>query len=430
MKVAFVSQPSDKVLPPIQTSVGAMTHGLARRLSEYHDVLVYGVRDIQRGGEASPEMREDGVSYRFYDSTAADRFLMRHIWKYGRLAAPFNRGMRPPPSASIWQSPQFGHQVAADVSRRHPDVVIVETCAQYAPPIHKKWPDAKVILILGAELFPQCPAREMERRFKSIDLVLGVSDYITNKTRIDYPSVADRCETLYCAVDAAEFTAPKQHAAGKGLTVMYAGGVSPHKGLHVLLDAFDLVARQIDDVHLDIVGPQGAYPISENYPLNDHERLAQVRPLYEGDYMELLRGRLTDRTRRLVTFVGQIPRPELVARYARADVFCFPSIWTEGCGIPPLEAMASGVPVVASRMGALSETVQDGVTGLIVEMGNVQQLADSLIRLLSDADLRARMGAAGRARVLEHFTYEAKGDQLAGYIDQICGSPVPGVPSR
>ena len=430
MKVAFVSQPTDKVLPPIQTSVGAMTHGLARRLAPLHDVFVYGIRDFQRGGEVPAELDEDGVRYRFYDSKPLDRFLMRHIWRYGRLAAPFNRGMAPPPSASVWQYPQFGRQVAADLGRLQPDAVIIETCAQYAPPIRAHCGTAKNVLILGAELFPQCPVHQMEHRFKAVDLVLGVSEYITNRTRADFPSVADRCETLYCGVDAAEFTAVRDHTAPRDeLTIMYAGGLSPHKGLHVLLDAFAMVVQQVGDVRLELVGPYGPYPISENYPSNDRARLAEIEPLYQGDYMDLLRRRLTDRTRPLVTFVGQVPRAELVARYAQADVFCFPSIWTEGCGIPPLEAMASGIPVVSSRTGGLAETVQDGVTGLQFEMGNASQLADALVRLLRDPSLRARMGAAGRARVLEHFTYDVEGDQLARYLAQLRDEPPIGASS-
>ena len=95
--------------------------------------------------------------------------------------------------------------------------------------------------------------------------------------------------------------------------------------------------------------------------------------------------------------VGFVPPGELGAYYERAAVVAAPSL-REGYGVAVREAMAWGRPVVASAVGGLTDAVEDGVTGLLVPPGDVQALRAAIVRLLGDADLRARLGAAGRER--------------------------------
>ncbi|WP_298585707.1 glycosyltransferase [uncultured Kocuria sp.] len=95
-------------------------------------------------------------------------------------------------------------------------------------------------------------------------------------------------------------------------------------------------------------------------------------------------------------FPGRLAGEELAAAYASADVFAFPSS-TETLGLVALESLASGVPVVGARAGGIPFAVHDGRTGLLVPPGDADALTHGLVRLLDDAGLRARMGAAGRA---------------------------------
>ena len=87
---------------------------------------------------------------------------------------------------------------------------------------------------------------------------------------------------------------------------------------------------------------------------------------------------------------------------AGTDVFAFPTE-LDTFGYAAIEAMAAEVPVVSTRTAGVPEVVEDGVTGLLVDVGDDQGLVAALDRLLADVDLRRRMGAAGRARVLERF---------------------------
>lgn len=107
--------------------------------------------------------------------------------------------------------------------------------------------------------------------------------------------------------------------------------------------------------------------------------------------------------------VGFIPNDELGPYYERAAVVCVPSR-REGYGVVAREAMAYGRPVVATRVGGLADAVEDGVTGLLAEPG---ELRGALERLLGDGALRARLGAAARERAAADYSWAAASDALS-----------------
>jgi glycosyltransferase involved in cell wall biosynthesis len=112
-----------------------------------------------------------------------------------------------------------------------------------------------------------------------------------------------------------------------------------------------------------------------------------------------------------VTFVSRVSHERIVELYAEASVAVVPSLY-EGFSLPAIEAMACGVPLVATTGGALPEVVgKDGVTGLLVPPGDSGALATAIGRVLDDPELAARLGAAGRRRVLERFTWRACAEQ-------------------
>ena len=107
--------------------------------------------------------------------------------------------------------------------------------------------------------------------------------------------------------------------------------------------------------------------------------------------------------------VGFVPHDELQHLYARAAVVACPSR-REGFGVACLEAMAHARPVVATDVGGLRDLVVDGATGLVVPPRDPAALRHALERLLGDAALRRRLGAAGRERARQHFSWETVTD--------------------
>ncbi len=149
------------------------------------------------------------------------------------------------------------------------------------------------------------------------------------------------------------------------------------KNTSALLRAMPTILAAVPNARLRIVGG------GPKLPRLEHERLALG-----------LAGS--------VVITGEVPDTDAVRdEYRAADVFCLPSL-QEGFGIAFLEAMASGLPIVACRSAAVPEVIPDGEAGLLVPPADPKALARALIRLLKDPPLRRRMGEAGRRRARQH----------------------------
>jgi glycosyltransferase involved in cell wall biosynthesis len=215
------------------------------------------------------------------------------------------------------------------------------------------------------------------------DRFLTVSEYSARTLAV----TADRTRVIYGGADTRRFT-PGPASERRG--VLFVGRLTPHKGVDRLIEALPTGAT------LTVGGSSGHDP----------------RPP-ESEYPTLLARLAADRD---VRFTGAVPDDDLPALYRSAAVFVLPSVErtcygrrvqiSELLGLSVLEAMASGLPVVASRLGGVPEIVVDGETGFLVEPGAVDELHDRLRLLLDDPVLAAEMGRHGRDLVLERFTWE------------------------
>jgi glycosyltransferase involved in cell wall biosynthesis len=137
---------------------------------------------------------------------------------------------------------------------------------------------------------------------------------------------------------------------------------------------------------------------------------AQVRERYPNARLLIAGAERPDNDLRAVAFASGVADAtdflgfldDIAPMMAALDVYVMPS-FSEGLNTSALEAQALGIPVVASRAGSLPEAVLDGETGLLVKTGDSDAIADAILRLLGDAELSARMGAAGRARTEAEF---------------------------
>jgi len=165
------------------------------------------------------------------------------------------------------------------------------------------------------------------------------------------------------------------------------------------------------------------------------EAIAKLRTEREIDLVVIgqpkVKGRVASTMDRLglndiVTTISGVSDEELARLYGEAEVAIVPSLY-EGFSLPAIEAMSCGVAVVATTGGALPEVVGvSGETGLLVEPNDPDALVGAIRQLLDDAELRARLGANGRRRVMERFTWEVTARGTAACYDAILnGQPLP-----
>ena len=213
------------------------------------------------------------------------------------------------------------------------------------------------------------------------------------------------------AFDAGALTDERRAAAraalGEGAPrILLPGRLTPWKGQRVLIDAARLLRGRGACPGMVVALTGGA----------------QGRDGYEGDLRQMIE---THGLAGMVRIIGHWD--DMPAAYDWADVVVSASTRPEAFGRVAVEAMAMGRPVIASAHGGALETVADGETGLLVPPGEAAPLADAIERLATDADLRARLGAAGRERARARFSTEAMTSAtLSVYRSLLNGEPVQG----
>ncbi len=202
-------------------------------------------------------------------------------------------------------------------------------------------------------------------------------------------------EIIPNGIDYDRFAAPSEPLEAfrdGGPNVLFVGRLEKRKGLKFLLRAMGGVWDHFPQARLIVVG---SGPLLDDY-----------RALVESHRLQN------------VIFTGFVSSEELPRYYRSCDIFCAPSTGQESFGIVLLEAMASGKPIVASDIPGYHFVVNHGVEGFLVPPKDEQALALSLVRLLSDADLRARMGQAGQRRA-EEFAWEKVAGRVLAFYDRV-----------
>lgn len=168
----------------------------------------------------------------------------------------------------------------------------------------------------------------------------------------------------------------KEEFGIEGEVILYVSRMSYRKGPHVLLNAFS----QIKDATLVMAGNGELSPFLK----------AQAKFLG-----------IEDRIR----FLGYVPTKELPKIFGMADIFVLPSITAEAFGIVILEAMASGVPIIATTVGGIPEVIKESESGLLVPPSNELELKNAIEKLLNDESLRKWLGQNGRKAVEEKYSW-------------------------
>ena len=175
--------------------------------------------------------------------------------------------------------------------------------------------------------------------------------------------------------------------------ILLMGTYSIKKGIDILLNTIPIIRKEIPNLYVYIAGKSGS---------NDDnlKQLAKELNIEEN-----------------VNFLGFVSGEEKYAYYKSADIYVHPSRY-EPFGVVLLEAMACGKPIVASRVGGIPFVVEDGKTGLLFKSENVEELAEKVMLLLRNKELRVKMGKAGRVRA-KLFTWERSAEMTVEVYKEV-----------
>lgn len=233
------------------------------------------------------------------------------------------------------------------------------------------------VMIHGPAIFFEPERWRLDAKIARARFVTCISHFCRSQAMyFSDPAHWGKLRIVHCGVTPAQYGGARP-AAAAGPVVIFIGRLDAVKGVPLLLEAFAALAAAHPGARLRIVGdgPRRA----------DYE--AQARALDLGERIE---------------FLGYRAMDEVPALLDQADMLVLPS-FAEGLPVVLMEALAARIPVIASRVAGVQELVEDNVTGLTIAAGDVEGLIAQMDRLMSDPDLRARMGRAGRARVEAEF---------------------------
>jgi glycosyltransferase involved in cell wall biosynthesis len=186
------------------------------------------------------------------------------------------------------------------------------------------------------------------------------------------------------------------HAADNDRVVFFVGRLTYEKGVHLLMDAIPRVLARYQDVKFIIAG--------------------------KGQELDALRQRAWNMgVAHRVDFPGFLPEEDLLKMFRVVDVAVFPSLY-EPFGIVALEGMVAGLPVVVSDAGGLNEIVEDRVNGMKFPTGNPDLLADAIVTLLLDGDLRARITETAHRMIMEKYLWKHIAEQTVKTYESAMGA--------
>ncbi|MBI3016357.1 MAG: glycosyltransferase family 4 protein [Candidatus Tectomicrobia bacterium] len=376
LKVAMYNVTAAARIGGVESFVWGASSALARLGHEIH--IFTG-----RGGHLEPH--PDGVRVFSYP------FLPRH--RIPNLGSRFRK---------LGERLSFAARALPDVIRERYDVLHIHK--PYDLPVAvlaKRFSGVRVMLgCHGRDFF--CTDRLW---FRCVDAAVSCSEFNARQVQDRYgvlPAV------IYNGIDPEEFRPlPADTSLREDLgfraeeqVILYVGRLIGWKGVSHLIVALNLVVQRRSAVRLLILG--------------DGE---------ERRNLENLGGNLGLSEK--IVFAGPVPRARLPRYLALADVFVLPSIADETFGISLCEAMACGVAAVATRVGGIPEVAEDRLTGFFTEPGDAAGMAEKILLLLADPELRGRMGREGRQRVLARFTWDRVARALENEYYNLSKSPSP-----
>ena len=406
--------------PAASGSIGHFCFEVAIRFARRSDCESVVVYSPKGGRFARRETEYEGVTF-VEIPTGIDEAIERST-KTLRGIVHRARDRARPPFASRWNHGLYARRVATDIDRRRVDVVQVTNRSQFVAPIRARRRDAIIDLHMQCEWLSQIDPAIVGPRVSASTLVSGCSEFIVDQVRRAFPDEANKCFTLHNGVDVDRFRPASTKSArseGDGPHIVFAGRLSPEKGVHDVVAAFARALEQHPSASLTLIGPRSSAPFELVGELSRDPSTRALERFYRDEvtYVDQLLASVGPDVARRIEITGNLDQDHLAERLRTADYFMHPSVWHEPFGMAVLEAMATGLPVIATKSGGIPEFVEDGRTGVLVERGATDELSSALLSLMADPERAKALGIAARNDAVERWTWDHVAARLHAELD-------------
>ena len=249
------------------------------------------------------------------------------------------------------------------------------------------------ITVHGPDEFYDAQGQYLAEKIAAADFILCISSYARSQLMLLSPYLHwNKFIVSRLGVDPQLFSPQPKKAAPEIFEILCVGRLTPAKGQHLLIDAVERLAQQGRRMRLRLVG---------NGP----------------DEASLRKQAAQIAIPECIVFEGAVNQDRIRTLYAAADLFCLPS-FAEGLPVVLMEAMAMGIPCVATQITGIPELIRNNIDGLLVPSSDLDALVEALARLMDDTALRQRLAGSGRARILEHYDLHRNVSELAGHFSE------------
>ncbi len=264
---------------------------------------------------------------------------------------------------------------------KHLHIHFATAAANIALFLKKSTPFSISLTIHGPDEFYDAPGQKLTEKIAVADFLICISSFARSQVmKLSPPNQWHKFEVCPLGVNIADYSIAHRDHPDRLFTILCVGRLTPAKGQAILIEACALLRDSGKVFRLVLVGSGP-----------DAQALRELVGVNKLDEQ--------------VTFTGDLNQAEVRAWYQESDVFALPS-FAEGVPVVLMEAMASGVPCVTTRITGIPELIRDGIDGLLVTPSDVVELVNTLSVLMNDKTLRIKLGESGRARVSDRYNLQ------------------------
>jgi spore coat protein SA len=295
---------------------------------------------------------------------------------------------------------EYIQQVATKVKDLKPEIIHIHNRPAFTLPIHEQNKDARILLHMHNDHLSTVDRKKLKKIVKRCHKVIFVSHFLQRAANKTDDRIKKKSLVIHNGIDTDHFRPhweqkavrkkmrEQLHINKRDIVLLYVGRIIEEKGLLDIIRSIRALKKKGARLKLVVVGA------SEfgSTKMNGYERLVRKE---------------AEKMTRQIRFVGYVEHENIHKFYNMADIFLFPIRWKEPFGLVLCEAAASGLPIISTKKGAVSEIISHNKNGLLLPSRfGPRQLITALKRIVFDRNLRIRMSHRARETMVKHFTWE------------------------